>query len=320
MSRTRRAERRAARAARRRRALTALLLIAVAATAMGLWSGSRDGAGTESADVPAMVIVTREGRPVLRAEANVVAGWPATRLERWLRRVPGQRDVRRGPTLLEKRTDRAALRSAVRRAARAGGGRVAVPERTVRSQVRVRVVKQVLRNNCETATLAMLLAARGIRARQLDLQRALARSGPLDPRRDAGTPVWGDPERGFVGRPDGGGTDGGYGVYEPPVIQLARTRGARLSRLSGDRDRIYRTLLAGRPVMTWIGLSDGPFMTWQTPEGRKVRGNFGEHTVLLTGIDGDSLTVNDPLSGKRLTWSRSYFEQLWERLGRRAIA
>lgn len=317
MSRRRRVARRAATRARRQRVLGLLLGLAAAAAGLGLWVGSQDGAGQERS---AVVSVTRDGRALLKARASRVQAWPAQRLARWLRRVPSAREVRRGRALLRLRVDRSALHRSVARAAGAGGGAVVVPERTLAARVRLRVVKQVLRNNCETATLAMLLAARGISARQLDLQRALARSGPPDPVRRGGLPVWGDPDRGFVGRPDGGGTDGGYGVYEPPLLELARRRGARLERLTGQRERIYRTLMRGRPVMVWIGLSEGPYMTWRTPAGREVTGNFGEHTVLLTGIDGDTLTVNDPLSGRRLRWSRSHFEQLWARLGRRAVA
>lgn len=51
-----------------------------------------------------------------------------------------------------------------------------------------------------------------------------------------------------------------------------------------------------------------------------MTGNFGEHTVVLTGIDEDSLEVNDPLSGQRLTWTRSEFEVMWQRLGRQALS
>ncbi|MCA1706994.1 MAG: C39 family peptidase, partial [Actinobacteria bacterium] len=132
--------------------------------------------------------------------------------------------------------------------------------------------------------------------------------------------VWGDPDRGFVGRPDGGGPAGGYGVYERPVSALARRHGARPARLRGARPAdVYAQLLAGRPVMTWVGLSDGPYRTWRTREGRRVTGNFGEHTVVLTGLRGNNLAVNDPLDGRRKTWSKGQFELMWRRLGRRAL-
>jgi len=72
--------------------------------------------------------------------------------------------------------------------------------------------------------------------------------------------------------------------------------------------------------MTWIGLSDGPYVQWRTREGRRVTGNFGEHTVVLTGLRGNRLAVNDPLDGRRKTWTKDKFELMWRRLGRRALS
>ncbi|MGI8440956.1 MAG: hypothetical protein ACR2NV_12345, partial [Thermoleophilaceae bacterium] len=72
--------------------------------------------------------------------------------------------------------------------------------------------------------------------------------------------------------------------------------------------------------MVWVGLTDGPYKTWRTPRGDRVTGNFGEHTVVLTGLRGDTLELNDPLVGRRTTWTRDEFEQMWQRLGRRAIS
>jgi uncharacterized protein YvpB len=187
---------------------------------------------------------------------------------------------------------------------------------------RVPLVKQALRNNCETAALSMLLGARGAHVGQLTLQRALPRSGPLDPivSTSGGLPIWGDPERGFVGRAEGGGTSGGYGVYAPPIRALAARYGVSLINFSRRPSSvIYRRLAVGRPVMVWIGLTAGPYKTWRTPEGKRLRGNFGEHTVVLTGIRGGSIMVNDPLYGTRTTWTRASFERMWLRLGRRAL-
>jgi uncharacterized protein YvpB len=71
--------------------------------------------------------------------------------------------------------------------------------------------------------------------------------------------------------------------------------------------------------MTWIGLSDGPFRSWRTPAGRQILGNFGEHTVVLTGLEDGRVSVNDPLDGRRKTWTTAQFELMWQRLGRRAL-
>lgn len=314
-----------------RRLIAVSALVAVIASAVGLATGAvglATGAGNDpqraskktAPAAPVIVSVVQGGRTLLRAPASRINRWSRARTGRWLEAVPAGREIRRGRATLERKTDRATLLARVRRAARGAGGEVTVPERTIASAFKLAVVKQVLRNNCESAALSMMLAAHGAGTPQLTLQRELPRSGPADPKPTGGLPIWGDPERGFVGRPEGGGTSGGYGVYEPPVVALARKHKVGLTRLGGSSRSVYRALLSGRPVMAWIGLSNGPFKTWRTPEGRRVTGNFGEHTVVLTGLTGDTLAVNDPLSGTRMTWSRSYFEQLWERLGRRAIA
>jgi len=187
--------------------------------------------------------------------------------------------------------------------------------------VQLPIVKQALRNNCETAALSMLLAARGVHVGQLVLQRELPRSGPLDPREAAdGSLRWGDPDQGFVGRADGGGTHGGYGVYTAPIKALAARNGVALTTLNGSAPSVlYGRLAAGRPVMVWVGLSNGPYLRWRSPRGKTIVGNFGEHAVVLTGLTGSGLAVNDPLSGRRIVWSRSLFELMWARLGRRAL-
>ena len=316
----RRQRRRRRRRQRRRRwPLLAVCLIALAAVA---WLAVQsDGRGTDPARTAATVRVELAGRTILERPVARLRKLGSDGLRAWLARVPAARRERRGRALISLQTDRRALGRAVRRAMAAGGATVTVPQRPIASRVRLPVVKQALRNNCETAALSMLLVARGIRAPQLRLQRQLPRSGPLDPRTAGdGTMVWGDPGRGFVGRPEGGGGAGGYGVYEGPIAALARRRGAELRDLSRRRaSAIYRTILEGRPVMAWIGLSDGPYKTWRTPEGKSVTGNFGEHTVVLVGIRGDRLSVNDPLVGERTSWSREQFELMWARLGRRAL-
>jgi len=229
--------------------------------------------------------------------------------------------LRRGPATVVFETDRELLVLRVRRILRTGGGTVAVPEHAVSSSIELPVIKQALRNNCETAALSMLLTARGVRIPQLVLQRRLPRNGPLDPRLAGDLSVWGDPQKGFVGRVDGGGTSGGFGVYERPISALAARSGVRLTNVTGQpAAQVYRRVLAGRPVMAWVGLSAGPYKSWRTAEGRRVVVNLGEHSVVLAGIRGDSISVNDPLSGSRVTWSRAYFQALWDRLGRRALA
>ena len=241
----------------------------------------------------------------------------ATSLRQRLRR----RTARRGAATLVVHYDVAGTAA---RAARLGadGGRVSAVRRVLWSKIDAPVLRQAQRNTCESAALEILLATKGVRVDQATLQGQLPTSGPLDPQGTGSSRVWGDPERGYVGRPDGGGVAGGFGVFQRPVAGVARRHGVRLEDVSGqDPAAIYERLRAGRAVMAWVGLSDGPYGEWRSPEGRRVRVNFGEHTVVLTGIRRDgSLRVSNPLEGTAETWTPETFELMWQRLDRRALA
>ncbi len=216
----------------------------------------------------------------------------------------------------------ARARRAVRRALVERKARVDIPFRLVSSSIRLRPVLQVLRDDCEAASLEMLLSGAGVHVSQLRLQAQLPESGPLDPEPVEGSSFfrWGDPERGFVGRADGSGPSGGFGVYEPPIRKLAARHGVRLVDLHGESvGAIRAAVLAGHPVEAWVGLAAGPYSTWLSPSGRKVTVNFGEHAVVLVGAGPGYVLVNNPLSGVRERWSESLFRYRWLLLGRRAL-
>lgn len=234
--------------------------------------------------------------------------------------VPATQVLARGSAEITYQLNRRGARRRIAAAA-VDGGRVEIERRPVASRIKAPIVTQVYPNNCETAALEMLLATKGLRRDQLALQREIDRDGPLDPRTAAdGTRIWGNPRYGFVGRAEGGGVAGGFGVYPKPVLRLAR-RFTPAQNLSGlEPTDIYRRLLHGNAVLVWIGLSAGPYESWRGPRGEEVTVNFGEHTVLLRGLVDGQLLVNDPLSGERLRWSKEEFEDKWDLLGRRAIS
>ncbi len=216
---------------------------------------------------------------------------------------------------------RRALRT-VRRALAAHEARVDLPVLPLWTTIALRPVRQVLHNDCEATALSMLLAADGVHAGQLELQERLPRSGPLDPEPVSGSALfrWGDPERGFVGRPAGGGTEGGFGVYEPPIRALAARYGVQLVDLRGeDLAATRRAVLAGHPVLAWVGLAPGPYVSWLTPSGRRITANLNEHAIVLVGAGPGYVLVNNPLSGKRERWSDELFSYRWKLLGRRAL-
>ncbi len=198
----------------------------------------------------------------------------------------------------------------------------AVRLKPVAARISAPAVAQKLHNDCEAAALQTLLATDGIASDQLTLQAQLPRSGPLDPKGSPPDQVWGDPSQGFVGRADGSGPAGGFGVYQGPVAQLANRYGRRLRDLTGSAPRLlYRRLLAGHAIMVWVGLADGPYGRWRSPSGQPVVVNFNEHTAVLTGIGADgTLDVINPLTGTREQWTRAQFETMWSRLGRRALS
>ena len=237
--------------------------------------------------------------------------------------LPARVVLRRGRARIEAMVRLRLARREVRRARAARDSRVSLPVVPFRSTIAVRPVRQVLHNDCEATALSMLLAGAGVRASQLELQDRLPRSGPLDPEPVAGSSLfrWGDPERGFVGRPAGGGTEGGFGVYEPPIRRLAARFGVHLTDLHGQRLAAVRAaVLAGHPVLAWVGLAAGPYLSWQTPSGRKITVNLNEHAVALVGGGPGYVLVNNPLSGERERWSDALFSYRWNLLGRRALA
>jgi uncharacterized protein YvpB len=237
-------------------------------------------------------------------------------------RLPARVSDRRGRTRVDIAIPGRPARKRVRRALAAHAARVDLPVVPLRTTIALRAVRQLLHNDCESTALSMLLAAAGVRVGQLRLQAGLPRSGPLDPQPVEGSGLfrWGDPERGFVGRPAGGGTEGGFGVYEPPVRALAARYGAHLLDLRGRSVAAVRSaVLAGHPVLAWVGLAAGPYLSWLTPSGRKITVDLNEHAVTLVGAGPGYLLVNNPLTGRRERWSEALFSYRWKLLGRRAL-
>lgn len=237
------------------------------------------------------------------------------------RRVAPRIVVRRGRARIIWRRD---LVRAARQAEALGanGGVVKVDSRAESVAISAPVVAQAQRNTCESAALEVLARTVGVRLDQQLIQRAFPTSGRPDPAPGPSGEIWGDPDEGYVGRPDGGGTRGGFGIYPAPVLRTAQQLGLALEDLSGaSPSAIYRRLLRGHAVMAWIGLSDGPYGTWISPAGRRIRVNFGEHTVVVHGLRPDGLLlISNPLVGTRETWTKPEFEKRWLLLGRRALS
>ena len=233
------------------------------------------------------------------------------KLDGWLKANDGSRRTGR---LIATIRWRASAKRDLRRALRADATNVKLSVTLVRARLVVRPLRQAFRNSCETAALSMAL---GWRVSQRRLQAALARSRPL---RRARTPlgdVWGDPQQGFVG----GDNRAGYGVYERPLLRLARRHAPTANNLTGGTlTALVRAIAAGRPVVAWVTLGPSRPISWHTPAGRLIRADAAEHAVTVVGFTRTMIEYNDPIDGRRKAVPRAAFEVRWRALGRRAIA
>lgn len=309
----------------RRRRLTALLLTGVAAAAVVLLLSERVGSNAPSpvpaAVPPRLLEVTAGDRVVWRTSLrDGMAPDPGRVHSALSSRLPAGVVASRGPARIAYRYD---LEATVTTAVAVGraGGRVAAVREAISARIAAPVIRQAQANTCESAALSILLATAGSRVSQRRLQSAFPRSGPLDPVGTGPGRTWGDPDRGYVGRRDGQGVAGGFGIYPGPVAATARRFGRDLDDLTGSSpQRLYARLLRGRAVMAWIGLSDGPYGRWKSPQGKRIDVNFGEHTIVLAGSTRDgTLRIVNPLQGTSELWSRQRFEAAWQLLGRRAL-
>jgi uncharacterized protein YvpB len=174
------------------------------------------------------------------------------------------------------------------------------------------VVRQVFRDGCESAALSMMLRER---VGQRRLQAMLPIAQPLQQEGDGA--IWGDPELGFVGNVAGGG----YGVYDRPLLALARRFDPGTTNLTGGSlGRILDALRHGRPVVAWIALGASNPVTWHAPSGRLVSANWAEHAITLTGYGAGVITYNNPWDGRRERFTLAQFLAVWHELGDRAIA
>jgi uncharacterized protein YvpB len=317
---------------RRRAAATALLVLVISVGAVAALVGMASGGGAPDSKRRSAKLAP-PGTLLFHSGDRTLASFDLTRFmgARGLRHARLRRAVARAipkeaVTYVHRARvtlayDRAAALRAAAHATRTGAT-VTIGARPLAATIPTRVVKQRLQNNCEATALQMLLAGLGVRAPQLAVQARLPRNGPLDPVERGNRTIWGDPALGFVGRPNGGGPAGGFGVYHGPIAYVAHTYRVALHNLTGAPvDAILARVRSGHAVMAWVGLSNGPYGHWFSPAGKAIDVNFGEHAVVITGIDRNgTLSIADPLTGTALQWSRAEFAAKWQRLGRQALS
>ena len=187
----------------------------------------------------------------------------------------------------------------------------------------VPIYRQTRNLNCETAAMQMGLAYYGHYYSQdslfayenADLRRAQWINGTLH---------WGDPYTNFVG--DVNGSESaltGYGVYYPVILAIARSHGVP-NAYGGEGfspATVYAELAAGHPVQIWIEArwSRPAVRTWTAWDGRSIRYSLAEHSVILTGVSGTSVRVNDDQFGSQYWVSKWTFETSWRDFNNMAV-
>ncbi len=171
---------------------------------------------------------------------------------------------------------------------------------------------QARRLTCESRSAADLLAFHGLSGTEGEVFDRLPRSD--------------NPDRGFVGDPDGPPgrlPPEGYGVHAEPVAGVLRTFGLDAR---AERGRTYAWLeeetRAGRPSIAWVTASCDPSSRTSLTDstGRAFVAVRGEHSMLVVAADGAGVTVLDPYEGRRRRFGREEFEAAWALLGNMAVS
>lgn len=175
--------------------------------------------------------------------------------------------------------------------------------------------------SCEIASLKMALNYYGVVATESELLNLL----PFDTRLPRSkNNVWGDPDLGFVGNIDGKIPNGGYGVYEKPIYDLAYTFGRTAIILSKQPlSAILTEVEAGHPAIVWGTLASGKDISWVTKSGKKIHAIYGEHARVISGFDGTpenptKIFLLDPIYGE-IIMSKEKFLENWGLLNNKAV-
>ncbi len=181
-----------------------------------------------------------------------------------------------------------------------------------------------LPNGCEVTSLAEVLQYMGFEVSHTELAENYLPCGAITYQNGMMTVP--DPEKEYVGNP---ATNSGWYCFETPIIAAANSYladvGSDMTALSvtgADMDELAGWLQKGKPVIVWVtqqlaGVRRTGY-TWILPDGTTEHPYGGLHCVVLSGIDGDTVTLADPIYGE---WEaeRERFAEIFAGMGSRAV-
>ncbi|GIV66874.1 MAG: C39 family peptidase [Chloroflexota bacterium] len=173
----------------------------------------------------------------------------------------------------------------------------------------IRGYPQTLNLSCESRSAADWAAYFGVSIEELDFLSQLPHSD--------------DPNKGFVGDPNGPGgliPPHPYGVHAAPVAALLRAYGLPAEDVMDVTiEELKAEIAAGRPVIVWVifGTSPGYALSYTTQAGEVITVAPNEHTAILIGYDPNGVTL---LDGAMIYWrSWDTFLQSFKVLGNMAV-
>lgn len=179
--------------------------------------------------------------------------------------------------------------------------------------------KQKYSLSCEFANIRMVLAYRGINKTEDEL---IAET-PFDNTPKSGE-TWGDPYAGFVGNVKGTYFVDGYGAYYPVIVnEVSKYRTAE-SHVGWNLSSMLNEVKSGNPVIIWSCLICDYPRYWNTPAGKQIYAYQYYHMLTVVGYTGSpdnplTITMNDSVYGRQLTWSKSQFLAKWATMNNTAV-
>lgn len=173
-----------------------------------------------------------------------------------------------------------------------------------------------LPTGCEVTSAAMLLSFYGINISKEVLAEEVSKAGL--PRFNRGRLEGENPYEYFIGNP---WDNKAFGAFNEPIFNLVNNY-VKAENITGcDFQQVIEKVKDGQPVMVWITreLIDVEYSTSWYIGNELFWWPKGEHTVVVVGIDENTIIVNDPYEGQEKRFELERFKYIWEMMGRQAI-
>lgn len=180
-----------------------------------------------------------------------------------------------------------------------------------------------LKYGCEVTSLAMVLQYGGANTTKMKLFREIEKDPDPLTRSRGDILRWGNPADGFVG--DMTGRHAGYAVFDKPMIDLINHYfpGRAVNLTGKDFNEVLAHVSEGYPVVVW---TTGDYRLpdrWESWKhgAQTIKTPLDLHAVVLVGYDGNTVYINDPLSGrKQVPVNKQKFINTWKAMQSRAVS